>query len=505
MKIAIVNDTAPSGHFGCKLVMDAIHEQFRRRGIEVIGTVPWTDHWRGYKSLLDQADLVVVNGEGSIHHGNRMELLKIAEAYPSVLINAVYQDVPENDYLKQFKYIAVRESFSKLAMEQHGVTPNVVPDLIFSHDIPEPKTEYGLCMVDSVTGEQGLDPHREDFISEMGKAERVCSGRFHAVCLAMLWGKPFAAYPSNTHKTPGMLHDAGALHLYKQTKEEALGAVSEFDASEYVKETREKIEGMFNNICDISPIEATVHLNTTSRKILNNIRLAKQRRLKEFEPRPVNGTPLAIAGGGPSLETTWPMLKDWPGRILATNGAHDYLIGRGVIPWGFCMMDARPENAEFVRTPRKEVIYFISSKCHPEVFLALKGHDVVLWHEQLDIGEPDDVPLVPVRTTVGLGSICLMFNAGFRQFHLFGMDSCYGDSHHAYTQTLNDGESTVMVTVGEQSFRCSPWMIHQAQEFKELLVNHGNSLSVFVHGGGLLAAIITEAQKLAHRKQSYAS
>ena len=232
MKVVILNDTASSGHFGCQLVMDALHEQFRRRGVEVIGTVPWTEHWRDHKRLLDKADLVVVNGEGSIHHGNRMELLKVAVAYPSVLINAVYQDVPENDYIKHFKYVAVRESFSKFAMEQHGVSPNVVPDLIFSHDIPRPKTEYGLCMVDSVTGDKGLDPHRDDFIAEMGKAERVCSGRYHAVCLAMLWGMPFAAYPSNTHKTPGMLHDAGALHLYKQTQKEALEAVAEFDANE---------------------------------------------------------------------------------------------------------------------------------------------------------------------------------------------------------------------------------------------------------------------------------
>jgi len=248
LKVVIVNDTSSSNHFGCKLVMRAIKENLESRNVEILATTSFKEHWSKAKPYLDKADLVIVNGEGSIHHGKRMELLEIAEQYPSVLINAVYEKVPKNHYLKFFKYVSVRESLSRDAMLKHGVDPVIVPDLIFYNNPERPEVTNDLCVVDSVAIGEGLGPKEDTFMSQMGSAYKVCTGRFHAACLAMLWGMPFSAYPSNTYKTEGMMNDAGCLHLYKNNQEEALNSIGEFDASEYIATARDLINKMFDKI-----------------------------------------------------------------------------------------------------------------------------------------------------------------------------------------------------------------------------------------------------------------
>jgi len=249
-KVVILNDTSISGHFGGKLVMNALYRELGLRDVEVLQRVQVREPWEGYKKIMDKADLIIVNGEGSIHHGSRMELLEVAEYYPSALINAVYQEVPSNKWVKDFKYIAVRESLSQEKVAEHGGIATVVPDLLFTHNIPRPEITEDLCLVDScVSRGTGLKPTEANFIRKMGSAAKVCTGRFHGACLAMLWGMPFSAYPSNTHKTKGMLMDAGC-NLYFDTQEEALDNIGEFDATTYISNARKAISDMFNQVVE---------------------------------------------------------------------------------------------------------------------------------------------------------------------------------------------------------------------------------------------------------------
>lgn len=247
IKVAILNDCTDRGHFGPRIIMDNLLEEMDSREIEVLKVVKAAESWKPYRNILDTVDLVIVNGEGSIHHGRRMELLEVAEYYPSVLINAVYQDVPENDWIEKFKYISVRESLSQMEIKQKS---DVVPDLMFMHDIPRPNIVSDLCVVDSVATGRGLRPMKPGFIEEMGGATRVCAGRFHAICLAMLWGMPFSAYPSNTHKIEGMLTDADCFGHFRKTQAEALEAIAPFDARSYISHARKAIGDMFNQVVE---------------------------------------------------------------------------------------------------------------------------------------------------------------------------------------------------------------------------------------------------------------
>lgn len=257
-KITLLGDAGPSWHFGSKLVTKAILSNFKDCDVDVI---PWNRHYKYFPKKLD-CDLIVVNGEGSIHDGHHMELLEIAKKRPSVLINCVYQNVPQNDCLKHFKYVSVRESLSKKEMEQHGVSPEVVPDVIFSHEIKRPKPVKDLCVVGSVNN-QGicdqrimLDAFHPEFIEEFGRYKRAVIGRFHAVCLAMMWGMPFTAYASNTHKIIGMIEDFDLDHccLHQYSLDNALEQenINKSHPKDFIAENvsfaKAKIKQMFSDI-----------------------------------------------------------------------------------------------------------------------------------------------------------------------------------------------------------------------------------------------------------------
>lgn len=52
----------------------------------------------------------------------------------------------------------------------------------------------------------------EDFFTVLRHSELLITGRFHAVCMAMVTGTPFLAPVSNSHKIDAMLDDAGLGH-----------------------------------------------------------------------------------------------------------------------------------------------------------------------------------------------------------------------------------------------------------------------------------------------------
>lgn len=262
MKVALVNDTLdnrPDAHFGCKLVHETYLEQFERVGIELVQTVHWLQK---HFSIRDDVDLVVVNGEGSIHHRRRPELVNIANTHPAVLINAVWDSNPPYDALRKFKYVAVRESLSQRAIP---VQADVVPDIIFaskrltSFEKGQPVEDIGVS--DNVLnqnrgGDGGFSVLAEpdDYLKELTSYKRLCVGRFHTLIAAAVLGIPCSAWPSNTHKNLGLMTDMGVPQHHYETKKEALENVpTELDPKipEFVKDSKVRIEQMFDRIAEL--------------------------------------------------------------------------------------------------------------------------------------------------------------------------------------------------------------------------------------------------------------
>jgi hypothetical protein len=167
------------------------------------------------------------------------------------------------------------------------------------------------------------------------------------------------------------------------------------------------------------------------------------------------------------------------------------------------LLDARPENAQFVQHPRKDVSYLVSSQCDAAVFNALAGFDVTQWVPWMDGVTPlcreTEKPIVVVGggNTVGLKAMCIAHILGYRKQHLYGFDSSYrGEANHAYPQPLNDGEARIEIIAAGRKFACARWMARQAQDFQNQLPKLlQEGADIHVHGDGLIPWIARHLQK----------
>lgn len=124
LKAVFLNDTSGHHHFGCFRVMRTIEDALKARGIEVTAKSLVRQDWErdaDFLKALRAADLIVINGEGTLHHGSRHaeKLLKVVRDpnrgdIPIVILNALFQDNPPewDQLLNQVSLISVRDSRS---------------------------------------------------------------------------------------------------------------------------------------------------------------------------------------------------------------------------------------------------------------------------------------------------------------------------------------------------------------------------------------------------------
>lgn len=231
-----------------------------------------------------------------------------------------------------------------------------------------------------------------------------------------------------------------------------------------------------------------------------------------------------ICGGGPSLNDelhTIRALQARGGYVVSVNKTHDHLLGleQPIVPFGHVLLDPMPWVSDYTNKVRAGVNYFVASSCDPTVSrrIRARGGKVYLWHAGADfygVPEPmrilkDEFPdkawLVAVGpTTVGLRSIMLLYQFGFRVFHLFGLDSSMrADANgvyalHAYPKERpkdsEEGVITLSTRTGEYEFYTNNHMSKQMTDFEDILEQIGElvvsktwePVSIVVHGDGLL-------------------
>lgn len=247
--------------------------------------------------------------------------------------------------------------------------------------------------------------------------------------------------------------------------------------------------------------------NTSDGPLRRNIVSASKRRYPWLERLDANDAHIALVGGGPSVKDNLEDIRkrQADGQIIATlNGAYHYLKRQGIEADWQIVMDPRDEkeNLRFVQDVTANRL-FLSSQCDPGIFDALNGAPITLFHNAthiaLDSIEQNDKPLNMVGggSYVGLVGMAIAYCLGFRKQHLYGYDSSYAEGHHhAYDQRLNDGERVVDVHCEGRDFKCSPWMISQAEQFMDVAKELANAGCVItVHGDGLLPHIAREMMR----------
>ena len=256
LRIALFNDTGNSPHVGCKGVTLAHDTLFKRKGCGIafrgyLGD--YRDLWKGNRATsleafwksqlpekLNAVDAVIVNGEGTIHHGFGLDLLTILAGsqvmgIPTFLVNAVFQNCEQDlQTLKQLTDFTVRDAASSDYLKELAVPHRIVLDSILEapfektprHNFKDKIviTDWHCTRNDDVGAglqtllrELGSDavyyplesPEREQdwkhAVADLAQARLVVTGRHHGVCLAGMAGVPFVALGSNTWKVEGML------------------------------------------------------------------------------------------------------------------------------------------------------------------------------------------------------------------------------------------------------------------------------------------------------------
>ena len=191
----IMNDTSGRGHHGCDRVSRVLKDQLTARGLTIGAIHRVTQDWTqdaDFLAGLHAADVVVINGEGTIHHGRESgeALLRIVDHpdrgdTPVALVNALYQDNPDGwrSYLQKFALLSARDKISAAAMStQADREVAYVPDLSMAEPVPaSTRPRKGVLVGDSVLadarhalGKLALAPHVAGYLPvNRMRAERV--------------------------------------------------------------------------------------------------------------------------------------------------------------------------------------------------------------------------------------------------------------------------------------------------------------------------------------------
>lgn len=280
--MTVLNDTDVRGcHFGCYRVMSNIKMLSEQYGLKLCGTVAagTPSICPSMRRAIQDADIVMINGEGTLHHGRRrarwlINAIEYAKSRnkPVALVNALYQDNPEswNPVVSELDIVCARDALSAAQLSAAtGRKVDYMGDLALYHEAfssPE-RTRSGTLFGDSVyirTTRQLLAaagtvsrrapvrvmpitkryrlpgsncsaaydlqtiysyychrkaPRYRKIVSFAASQQAYMealrgfalsvTGRFHALCFALLTRTPFIAVASNSWKMDAIINDVG--------------------------------------------------------------------------------------------------------------------------------------------------------------------------------------------------------------------------------------------------------------------------------------------------------
>jgi hypothetical protein len=186
--------------------------------------------------------------------------------------------------------------------------------------------------------------------------------------------------------------------------------------------------------------------------------------------------------------------------IVAVKAAHDFLCENGIEPDLWLNLDPR-DRTSGIQRHNAHTTYLVASRCPPVTFDTLKERKVVLWHswaEGLEMKALGGGKLaVGGGTTSGMRAINIGYLLGFRNFVLYGYDSCNrADGIKRFTGEMTGPTMDVYVGAEKRKFTCNAAMAQQANEF-QMIYSVMPEITVEAKGPGLIAAIIEERRKMA--------
>lgn len=201
--------------------------------------------------------------------------------------------------------------------------------------------------------------------------------------------------------------------------------------------------------------------------------------------------PIAVVGYGPTLNVTWPRLKDFK-VIITTSKAHEFLLDKGLKMTHHMDLDPRKHKMEFMQRPQPDVQYMLSSHIYPSypTMLLEKGITPQMFH--VGIEKHVKLPLyatMAARFDVGVQAAEWAFLNGYRDQHWFGIEyGCAADSStHAgeHWGVKHPPEQRILIDVDGRVFEGTKLFFHGLLLAEQFLCWRA-SVRCTIHGDGLL-------------------
>jgi hypothetical protein len=251
--------------------------------------------------------------------------------------------------------------------------------------------------------------------------------------------------------------------------------------------------------------------NTPDEEIRHNIRVNSAKDLEWIKRHEAHGGVAVLVGGGGSIDDCVDEIKRIKNAtVFAMNGASKWCNDNYIdVDYQF-ILDAKKETGTLVDQHANQHIF--GSQVNPMTMDAVEGP--IVWHCNTDCDMEREFPqhridaggyaLLSGGSAVGNSSMSVVYALGFREFHVFGFDSCHKEGKsHAYDQPMNRFMPVVPVTWGGKEFTTSVAMKSHAEDFQitsQMLKRLGCEFTVY--GEGLLQAMYnTEAKDLSEQEK----
>ena len=249
--------------------------------------------------------------------------------------------------------------------------------------------------------------------------------------------------------------------------------------------------------------------NTPDDEIARNIRANSELPLEWLNSVPEHDGVAVLIGGGASIEDEIETIKSINGTVFAMNGASKWCQRNGIQVDYQCMLDAKEESIELVDHDAKAHLF--ASQVNPKLMKSVEAP--IVW--QCNTGDIEKLfpkerlerggyALVSGGSAVGNSATTAVFALGFREFHIFGFDSCHKDGKsHAYSQPMNRNIPNVKVDWGGKTYTASVAMKRHAEDFQitsQALKQLGCKFHVY--GDGLLQSMYyTTAENMSEQEK----
>ena len=221
---------------------------------------------------------------------------------------------------------------------------------------------------------------------------------------------------------------------------------------------------------------------------------------------PLHNGNVILVSGGPYLNINKlkTHIRNNPdSKIVCVKHSYPKLVDNGILPWACIVLDPRPITGtsthgivrkELFKKIEKKTKFFVASMTDPSVteYLIDKGAEIHGWHaftESLrdpaeqnkkmvnnsvtlnpDIGIPQGATLITGGTCAAMRALGIMHTMGFRNFDLFGFDSCMEEPTEEQKKETTGSEDEepkpkyFKVGVGEQYFWTTGELLAMAQD-----------------------------------------